>query len=280
MDNNKNLFYEQAVPLTLTVVVLAALVALLFLVVWGLNLLPLADKIALNFRWTDILVGAIVYFKTAVDFAILMGRLMHQNPGWKKRIALEIGTAFGNALGTVLILALWVIFKELRFILAIMILLAALALFELAYAGLEHFAAWQEQRGIKRALYELMDKVLSAITYYVRPITSKIIPNFREKVGGGAALPWKSLLLFSFTVPFVLGLDNFAGYVPLFSLVNVFGFGIGVLAAHTLLNITLFLSPRKTVALVRNEWVSFLGALAFLILALWGLVEVARIFIH
>ena len=46
-------------------------------------------------------------------------------------------------------------------------------------------------------------------------------------------------------------------------MVNVFGFSIGVIGAHMLLNIALFINPQATVKAVRNEWVSFIGALAF-----------------
>ena len=104
------------------------------------------------------------------------------------------------------------------------------------------------------------------------------LPNYFEKLKGEAGLPWKKLLLFSFSVPFILGLDDFAGYVPLFSIIKVFGFAIGVLLAHTLLNIALFLNPEFTIKIVKNQWVSFFGTLAFVGLALWGLLEVVKIF--
>ncbi|MEK7165628.1 MAG: hypothetical protein AAB874_02370, partial [Patescibacteria group bacterium] len=72
----------------------------------------------------------------------------------------------------------------------------------------------------------------------------------------------------------------FAGYVPLFNVINVFGFSVGVFAAHTLLNIALFISPSRTIVAVKNEWVSFLGTLAFIGLAFYGFFEVIRLFLH
>lgn len=71
----------------------------------------------------------------------------------------------------------------------------------------------------------------------------------------------------------ILRLDDFAGYVPLFNLVNVFGFAVGVLAGHTILNLFLFLNPDKTVSVVKNPLISFFGALAFVGLAIWGVRE-------
>ena len=94
-------------------------------------------------------------------------------------------------------------------------------------------------------------------------------------------LTFWGLFSFSFTVPFVLGLDDFAGYVPLFNVVNVFGFAIGVFAGHMVLNALLFISPDRTIKAVKNPLIAFLGSIAFVLLAVWGLVEVYKIlFVH
>jgi hypothetical protein len=276
---DSNSIKSQALPLVLTLVVLAVLSSLVILIVHGLNLLPLKEDVALKIRLSDVLIGGTIYLKTAVDFAIFMGRLMTTNPGWKNRVAIEIGTALGNGLGTVIILIVWTFFKEVAWLLGIMVFLASLVLFELAFSSLEHFSNWQSQSVFKKIVFHSLDKTLSAITKITKPITSKVLPDLGEKLRGNETMGWKNLLIFSFTVPFILGLDDFAGYVPLFSIVNVLGFSIGVLAAHTILNIALFISPNITTKVVRNEWVSFLGALAFVGLAIWGLIEVIKIII-
>ena len=85
------------------------------------------------------------------------------------------------------------------------------------------------------------------------------------------------LLASSFTIPFILGLDDFAGYVPVFDIVNVFGFSIGVIVGHMILNIFLFISPKNTIKAVKNPVVSILGSVAFVALALWGFYEVYKI---
>lgn len=279
-NTKSDLFHQQAIPLSLTLVVFLALSGLFLGIIYLLNLIPNTSHISLKIRWYDILIGGTIYLKTSVDFAIFMGRLMHSNPGWKNRIAIEIGTALGNGLGTIIVLIVWVFFKEVEWLLALMILLAALVLFELAFASLEHLANWEGNGRLKHFLYLGLNKSLKFTIKFTEPITRKILPDLGEKLKGSQSLPWKKLLLFSFTVPFILGLDDFAGYVPLFNVVNVFGFSIGVIGAHTILNIALFISPEATVKTVRNEWVSFVGALAFVGLGLWGLVEVVKIFLH
>lgn len=85
----------------------------------------------------------------------------------------------------------------------------------------------------------------------------------------------------SLTVPFILGLDDFAGYVPLFNIVNVFGFGIGVMLGHMILNIFLYISPKRTIRAVKNPIVSFVGSIAFIFLAVWGFIEAYKLlFLH
>lgn len=245
----------QLIPLFLTLVVFAALIGILHFI---LSFLP----VSLVPRWYDVAVGATIYLKTSIDFAIFMGRLMATNPGWKNRIAIEIGTAAGNAIGTIAIIGLWVVFKDIQLLLAAMVFLASLVLLELAYGSLEHFRSL-------RGPYTILRKVLTVVTRF----TPKIGADLRGKKG----LSWGRLLTFSMSVPFILGLDDFAGYVPLFTVVNVYGFAIGVIGAHTLLNIALFLSPRRTIAAVKNAWISFFGALAFIGLAIYGLWETVRI---
>jgi hypothetical protein len=134
IDRSKTL--QQFVPLVLTGVILAVLVVILYFYIALLNTLPTGEKVMLIARPVDILVGVTIYLKTAIDFAIFMGRLMGSNPGWRNRIAIELGTAIGNAAGTLAIIALWVIFKEVEILLAAMVLLASLVLFELAHSGM------------------------------------------------------------------------------------------------------------------------------------------------
>ncbi len=276
----KDILHQQLIPLILTVVVFLFLWAIFFVAIFGLNLIPNTDDISLKIRWYDVLIGGTIYLKTSVDFAIFMGRLMSSNPGWKNRIAIEIGTALGNGLGTIVVLIIWTFFKEVEWLLAIMIFIASIVLFELAFASLEHFSNWEGEGKLKRLTYSIINNGLTFAVKFTQPITKKILPDLGEKLKGSQALPWKKLLFFSFSVPFILGLDDFAGYVPLFNIVNVFGFSLGVIGAHTLLNIALFINPSATVKIVRNEWVSFIGSLAFIGLGIWGLIEVVKIILH
>lgn len=277
MKNKDSIFFSQYLPLFLTFVIFIFLSAFLYLEILVLNQFS-SEHIHTDIQWTDVLVGMTIYLKTSVDFAIFIGNLMSTYRGWKNRIAIEIGTAFGNALGTMIVLGIWSFFKEVTWLLAIMIFIAALVLLRLAQDGLEHA---REGDGSKnRVLMEcikVLDRLLQAINRFVNPVLKYIIPHTSMKASGKKTLI--GVFIMSFTIPFILGLDDFAGYVPLFNIVNVFGFSIGVLAGHMILNAFLFVSPTKTIAVVKNSIVSFLGSLAFIGLAIWGFWEVYKLLV-
>jgi len=271
------LFPDQIVPLGLTLIVFGVMSVLLYLELRVLNRTVIArEHIDLHLRWADILIGMTIYLKTSIDFAIYIGRLMSKFPGWKNRIMIEIGTALGNALGTLAILLLWDLFREVKVLMAIMIVIAALVLFRLAEEGLEHVKDAEGKYTFSffgTAIY--FEKFLSIINKAVAPVLSRLIPNLSPKEDQKAG--FKGLFLLALTVPFILGLDDFAGYIPLFNIVNVFGFGVGVFLGHMLLNIFLFLSPSHTIKIVKNPIISFFGSIAFVGLALWGLLEAAKL---
>src|SRR3989338_7573629 len=105
----ESLFKSQIIPISLTVVVCVFLIFVLWLEITVLNIFTPSD-IVLKVNWKDVLIGLTIYLKTSIDFALYIGRLMHKNTGWKSRVSIEIGTACGNALGTLAILLLWTFF--------------------------------------------------------------------------------------------------------------------------------------------------------------------------
>mgnify|MGYP001586843068 CR=1 FL=1 len=270
---------KQSLPVVLTVVVFGALCFILYGFILLLNRFTATD-IALQIRWSDVLVGLTIYLKTSVDFAILIGNLMASYDGVKNRIAIEIGTAFGNALGTLIVLAIWNFFRDVEWLLAIMIFIAALVLLRLAQDGFEHVHDWDAKFPVWFKKFSgAIELGLKKINSFFEPMLRHIVPHATLKPK--KRLAFMGLFAASFTIPFILGLDDFAGYVPLFSIVNVFGFAIGVFAGHMVLNMALFISPKKTITAVKNPLISFAGSIVFFGLAVWGFYEVYMIlFLH
>ena len=265
------------VPLLSTIATFFFFFLLLFLSLHTLNLFPLKQKILIMLFPLDILVGLTIYLKTSIDFALFIGNLMHTYPGWRNRIAIEVGTAAGNALGTILILILWTFFKEIPLLLMFMVLLASLVLFHMAEESFEEYLDNKSYPNTLSRTLNYFYSVLQKINPLFTPLLRFIIPH--AKIGAVEKKSWSKLLLFALTIPFVLGLDDFAGYVPLFSVINVFGFATGVFLGHMLLNIFLFAKPSYTTRIVRLPFIQIVGGFIFIGLGLWGFVEVAHILI-
>lgn len=258
-------------PVLVAIVTFVGLNALLYLGVTALNLFP-GQKILIDINLTDVIVGLTIYLKTAIDFALIIGILMDKFPGVKNRFAIEVGTALGNGLGTFAVLAIWYFFKEITWLLALMVAFASLVLFKLAQASLEHTEIKDKNL---TPIVGFLNSVLSPINKATNPLVSKIIPDFSFDSNKVNSI-W-GLFLASMSIPFILGMDDFAGYVPLFSIVNVVGFSVGVFLGHAILNIFLFLNPKKTIEIIKNPVISVLGSIAFVGLAIWGFYEVAHI---
>lgn len=269
-------FSQQLFPIFLTVLTFFALCILLYNFIALLNLFPLSDKIIPRIHLTDILVGLTIYLKTSVDFAIFMGKLMAKNPGWRKRIAIEIGTALGNAAGTLFVLIVWTFFKEVPLLMMFMIFLASVVLLEMAEEGLEELLAFNKHLpSFTLSLIHPILTVLKDINKLFEPLIRVIVPHTSAQ--STARSSFLALGIFAFTVPLILGLDDFAGYIPLFNVIKVFGFSIGVFLGHMLLNIALFASPSATVRVVKQPVIILFGSLAFIGIALWGLWEIYRL---
>ncbi len=273
----KKILIEQLFPIFLTFLTFLGLSTLLYGLLLILNSFNLKTPIILDFRKREVLFGVIIYLKTAIDFAIFIGNLMHTNPGWKKRIAIELGTAIGNGLGTFLILVIWTLFKEVPPLMIIMIFIASVVLLRMAQESFEEFLKERESFIKLKMPVSLLQDQLNIVNKLFRPILRFVVPNLN--LTKTKKLSFINLIVFSLTIPFVLGLDDFAGYIPLFTVINVFGFSIGVLLGHMLLTIGLFAFPNKTVEVIKHPIVLIVGGLAFIGLSLYGFYESVNIFL-
>lgn len=271
---HKNLF-EKIIPVLLSFFIFFILTTLLYGVLLILDSLNLQFPIILDFRKREVIFGILIFLKTAIDFAIFMGNLMHTNPGWKKKIAIAIGTSIGNAFGTFLILTIWTLLKEVPLLMIISILLSSIILFKLSEESFELFLK-QKKSFIKiRMPVNLLQNQLDLVNNLFRPLLKFFVPDLN--LTRTKKLSFINLITFSFTIPFILGINDFAGYIPVFGYVNVFGFTLGVMLGHMFLTIGLFLVPKVTVKIVKHPIVLIGGGLAFLAIGLFGFYEVVRI---
>lgn len=268
-------FIEKFIPVLLSALTFIILSTLLYGVLLILDSFNLQYPIILDFGKREVLFGILIFLKTAIDFAILMGNLMHTNPGWKKKIAIAIGTSLGNAFGTFFMLTVWSLFKEIPILMIISILLSSIILLKLSEESFELFLK-QKKSFIKiRMPVNLLQNQLDFINNLFRPLLKFFVPDLN--LTRTKKLSFINLIIFSFTIPFILGINDFAGYIPVFEYVNVFGFTLGVMLGHMFLTIGLFIIPRKTVSIVKHPIVLIGGGLAFLCIGIFGFYEAVKI---
>ncbi len=273
----QKIYPDQVIPLFLTIIVFSFAIIIYAILIKALNcLLSGHENIEIAIYPASVLLGVTIYLKTAVDFAIYIGKLMRHFPGWKNRIPIEIGTALGNALGTMLVLILWELFRSLDILLAVMIAVSSLVLLRLAEDGFDHIIISQN-KGFIYKIAVWLEKYLEKLNRFIAPFLEYLLPHGNEEEPEVSNKSGRNLWKLAFTVPFLLGADDFAGYVPLFTVTNVFSFGIGVFLGHMILNILLYINPKVTIKIVSNSIVEFIGSLFFIALAIWGFVEVFRI---
>jgi hypothetical protein len=273
----KKIFIQKIIPVFLAVFTFLVLATTLYGILLLLTSLPLNYPIILDFRRREPLIGIAIYLKTAIDFAILMGNLMHTNPGWKKRVAIGLGTALGNAFGTFAMLTVWTLAKEFRILIVLFVFVSSVILLRLAEESLEEFLK-QKKSFIKidiRKPVSLLQEQLDFINKLFRPILRFFVTDLNLKKT--QKLSFANLVIFSFTIPFILGFNDFSAYIPLFAYINVFGFTLGILLGHLLLTIGLFVFPKKTVVFVKHPLVLISGGLTFIAIALFGFYQAVQI---
>ncbi len=269
---------KQLISMIFAITTALALIGGFFVTIRLLNLFPLSEKIVLQLLPVDVLVGLTIYLKTSIDFALFTGNLMRKFQDFQHTVAIEIGTALGNGLGTLLVLIVWVVFKEVPLLLFFMVLLASLVLLNLAQESAKEYVLSQPTLPkISFSLLNLFYITLNKITVFLHPLLKFFIPKLPE--ANISPKSFFSLFLFAISVPFILGLDDFAGYIPLFSIVHIFGFCVGVILGHLLLTLSLFAFPKKTILVMQYPIIQLVGSVIFVGLAIFGIIEAIHMLI-
>ena len=258
------------IPVSISLALFAAFSILTYFILLSLNTLNLiTEKLSTTVVWEQVIIGMLIYFKTAVDYAIFVGLLMDQNVGTKKRIAMNVGTSIGAFIGVTMILVLWALFKEIDWLMFILLIIAGCILLSLGDASQEHFKKLRMELRIPLEMFfNLIRPVVSIFTFFMPEGDMKA-----RKLG------IKKLFILSAIVPFALGADDLAGYMSLLNAFNVFSILIGIYLADCIIDIALFANRELTIKIVKNQWVSYAGAIAFIILGVLSLVHAFKIYL-
>lgn len=239
---------KQLLPIGLSLSLFALFSALTYVLVRWLG------GLSTEFIWWQFALGIFIYLKTSVDYALFVGGLMGENEGIPKRIAMNVGTQVGCFLGVTMIVILWSFFKEIHWLMAILLVIAGYILIGLGDGSQEHFESLPEGfRKPLRIFFDITRPVVGLFTWFMPDGEMSAVPM---TVG--------RLLLVSSIIPFALGADDLAGYMTLLQPANVFSLLVGIYFGDAIIDIALFFSPKTTVSIVKNRWVSYFGALFFI----------------
>lgn len=279
--NKEPVLYSQIIPL---LVAFSTAIIFIIILVGNLklsNFIFPADPIRLGILVGDLLLGVYLYLKTSIDFAVFTGSVMAANPGWKNRVAVEWGTALGNFVGTLLVIWIWSFFRSTSPLLeGAIVIVASFVLLELAAGSLSRLqtAGWDQDGFFKKAFYKIARAIL-----HLRLVTEPYIgwmPDVEETMSGKQAPNFKALLIYSFSVPFILGSDDFASYISIFNAVNIFSFAVGVILGHTLLLAGIFAAPQKVESLLAKPAFSALAVTTFFIIFAIGFTDGAKLLLE
>lgn len=220
-----------------------------------------AEKIRIELHLFDTLVGFFLYFVTAVDYALIVGRMQITNPGSKARFVMNVCTCIGCFIGVTLVLFLWGFAKEIPWLIIPILLFAGSVMVKLAYEGLSYFENSTEIPAIIRSslakILRTAHHFTTIFTFWIPELGSPTVKRMRIR----------DLAKWSLFLPFIIGLDDLVGYMGAMTIYNVFSLLFGIFLADILIDILIFVSPSLTKKMVENAFLSVMAALAFIYLS-------------
>lgn len=265
LDENRNTargkLINQAIPIVVCFVLFAV-----FMIVsdWIITVLinpTLSEKISLELRWFDVAVGFFLYFVTAIDYALIVGRMQVTNPGSKPRLVMNIFTCVGCFVGVTLVLFLWGFAKEVALLIIPVLIFAGSVMIKLAYESIEYF---ENNESLPKMVRVVTVKILEILYVPSRVFTFWMPEIARPSTGKMSLL---TLAKWSLFLPFIIGLDDLIGYMGAMTIFNVYSLLFGIYLADIVIDILIFVSPTITKKIVQSPVLSLIAVYAFLFLA-------------
>lgn len=229
------------------------------------------NQIFKNFYVKDFAVGFFLYFITAIDYALIVGRMSVVNNGFKKRFIMNVFTCAGCFVGVTGVLFLWGYAKEVTGFIVPLLIFAGSVMIKLAYEGHEYFfEANNIPRSIRVGVWWILKelyRVTRLFTFWMPDLGS---PKVKK-------MPILELAKWSFFLPFIIGIDDLVGYMGAMTIYNAYSLIVGIYVADIVIDILIFVSPNLTKKLVENAILSLIAALAFLYLGYKSFTEAARL---
>lgn len=232
------------------------------------------NQILKSFLIKDFVIGFFLYFVTAIDYALIVGRMSVVNKGLKQRFVMNVFTCVGCFVGVTGILFLWGFAKEITGFIVPLLIFAGSVMIKLAYEGHEYFV---EAVDIPKILRKITWVILKEL-YRVTRIFTFWMPDLGSPKVKKMSV-W-GLIKWSFFLPFIIGVDDLVGYMGAMTIYNAYGLIMGIYVADIVIDILIFVSPKFTKKLVENAVLSLIAAWAFLYLGYKSYSEVGRLIVE
>ncbi|TSC87394.1 MAG: Uncharacterized protein G01um101416_485 [Microgenomates group bacterium Gr01-1014_16] len=258
---------NQLFPIVVCLVMLVAFMAISYLFINSFINPWSTEKIQLRLYLFDVAVGFFLYFVTAVDYALIIGRMQNVNSDSRSRFVMNVFTCLGCFVGVSLVLFLWGFAKEITLLIIPLLVFAAGVMVKLAYEGHEYFI---HAKSIPQIIRKSVMFILNVL-YYPAKFLTFWMPNLSTPSVGRLSLG--KLSQWSFFLPFIIGVDDLVGYMGAMTIYNVFSLLFGIFLADVLIDILIFVSPATTKKIVQSPVLSLLAVFAFLYLGYKSLSE-------
>ena len=259
-QNLKAKLVNQSFPVVTCLVLFAFFMAASTLFITQLINPASTEKIIIHLLPVDVAVGFFLYFVTAIDYALVVGRMQSINNGLKARFTMNVFTCLGCFVGVTFVLFLWGLAKEIDWLIVALLFFAGSVMVKLAFESLEYF---QEAKNIPPLFRTLSIKIITFLHDLTKPLTFWIPELASPKI---AKMPIKKLASWAFLLPFIIGLDDFIGYMGAMTIYNVFSLLLGIYVADIVIDVLIFTSPKLTKKVVEGAILSLLASWAFLYL--------------
>ncbi len=256
----KGKLYNQLLPVGICAVLFVLFIAATGGFIHGLINPFSVEKIELKLNLVDVTVGFFLYFITAIDYALVVGRMQAKNTGSQARVVMNIFTCIGCFVGVSLVLFLWGFAKEIPLLIIPILIFAGSVMIKLAFEGIDYYEADEKIPMVVRKgttkLLEALHFVTAMFTFWIPEISTPKV----DRMSIAQLAKW------SFFLPFIIGLDDLIGYMGAMTIYNAFGLLFGIYMADIAIDIMIFLSPSFTRKVVENSVLSILAAYAFVYL--------------
>lgn len=247
-DNKTRNIINQAIPIVICLILFAIFILITYFIIHRILNPVSSQNILIRLYPVDVMVGFFLYFVTAIDYALIVGRMQVANTGAKARIIMNVFTCIGCFVGVTLVLFLWGFAKELPWLIIPLLIFAGSVMIKLAYEGCDYFA---EAKTIHKSI-RTFTLTLLRIMYYPARVLTFWIPELGSP--NVSKMSNKSLMMWSFFLPFIIGTDDLVGYMGAMTIYNAFSLVFGIYLADIVIDILIFVSPSFTKKLVQNPF--------------------------